>query len=65
MTEDTEEEYSDKSETKEEMLHRMREHYANRSRPSKVTWDNYFLVTGFFYDNIQENRYLKTKKQKR
>ena len=24
MTEDTEEEYSDKSETKEEMLHRMR-----------------------------------------
>tara|TARA_R110000744_G_scaffold50492_2_gene109156 strand:- start:190 stop:354 length:165 start_codon:yes stop_codon:yes gene_type:complete len=48
-----------------DMVKRMFAHYKNRARPSKVTWDMYFLHTGFFYDNSQENRYLKIKKQKR
>ena len=52
-------------ETRKDMIKRMFAHHENRVRPSKVTWDMYFLHTGFFYNHSQENRYLKIKKQRR
>jgi len=56
---------SDKSDINYGMIQEMFEHYANKSRPSKITWDNYYLVTGWFLDKSAENRYLKIKKTKR